>query len=279
MSRQSFSQLAVCSWSGAPASPGQLIERLQGMGLKRVQLALDPLLDNELWKETPELLKEAAVSVVSGMFGTPLEDYSTPASIRATGGIVPDAAYERVSGRISAYTKLLDVFGTDLVSFHAGFIPHDRNAPLRKILLSRLGKLADAFAASGKKLLLETGQEEAETLLELLKELERPNLRVNFDPGNLLLYSMGDPLEALELLLPWIEQIHIKDALPSGDRERWGVEMPAGQGQVDWRRFMAILDEADYRGNLVIERECGDNPVGEIRAATDFLLDSGAISR
>jgi sugar phosphate isomerase/epimerase len=135
----------------------------------------------------------------------------------------------------------------------------------------RLAELAAAFAVGKKLLLLETGQETAATLAALLDELDAPNLRVNFDPGNMLLYSMGDPVEALQILLPRIAQIHIKDAIPSGDPEVWGREMPAGEGRVDWPRFFEILAAADYAGDLVIERECGDDPVGEIRRTVKFL--------
>jgi sugar phosphate isomerase/epimerase len=73
------------------------------------------------------------------------------------------------------------------------------------------------------------------------------------------------------LLLPRIAQIHIKDAEPSGDIAIWGVEKPAGEGCVDWPAFFDVLAAADYAGALVIERECGTQPVAEIRRAKDYL--------
>jgi sugar phosphate isomerase/epimerase len=173
--------------------------------------------------------------------------------------------------RVPRYLALLDQLGLDKISFHAGFIPHEPDNPLRPVMRERLAALAARFASGGKLLLLETGQETAETLAALLDETDIPNLRVNFDPGNMLLYSMGDPVAALRLLLPRIAQIHIKDAVPSGNPEVWGEEKPAGEGRVDWPSFFEILTNADYAGDLVIERECGNDPVGEIKRAAAFL--------
>jgi sugar phosphate isomerase/epimerase len=271
MRTQTLQQLAVCSWSGQPDSPQTLLQRLDAIGLKRIQLALDPILARPAWADALRLLRDAGVTVVSGMFETGAEDYSTPASIRKTGGLLPDAAFAAVFARVPAYLALLDELGLDKVSFHAGFIPHDGTDLHRALMIKRLGQLAAAFAKGKKLLLLETGQETAPTLVSLLDELGAPNLRVNFDPGNMLLYSMGDPIAALETLLPRIAQIHIKDAIPSGDSEVWGRETPAGEGQVDWRRFFEILANANYAGDLVIERECGNDPVNEIARAIRFL--------
>ena len=271
MHTQTLQQLAVCSWSGWPDSPQTLLQRLDAIGLKRIQLALDPILAKPAWAGTLRLLREAGVAVVSGMFENGVEDYATPAIIRETGGVLPDAAFAAMLARVPAYLALLDELGLDKVSFHAGFIPHDLANPRRALMTERLTRLAAAFAEGGKLLLLETGQETAQTLVALLDELALPNLRVNFDPGNMLLYSMGDPIAALETLLPRIAQIHIKDAIPSGNPEVWGQEMPAGEGHVDWARFFEILTKAGYAGDLVIERECGNDPVGEIKRAAVYL--------
>ena len=58
----------------------------------------------------------------------------------------------------------------------------------------------------------ETGQETAELLRRTLDELKCSNLKVNFDPANVLLYDKGDPLRAVEILGPDIRSVHVKDA-------------------------------------------------------------------
>lgn len=271
MRPQTRQQLAVCSWSGRPETPQALIERLNATGLRRIQIALNPLLENPAWRDALPRLRDAGISIVSGMFETGAEDYTTPASIRATGGIAPDAPYAHTLERIPRYIALLDEMHLDKVSFHAGFFPHTPGDPRYAIMRSRLETIVRRFATAGKQLLLETGQETAQTLATLLASIKAPLLKVNFDPGNMLLYSMGDPIAALEQLLPYIAQIHIKDAIASGDPEQWGCEKPAGEGHVDWPRFFQILAQADYTGDLVIERECGNDPVGEIKRALACL--------
>ena len=59
---------------------------------------------------------------------------------------------------------------------------------------------------------LETGQETAVVLLQVLAKLARANVAVNFDPANMILYDKGNPIEALQVLGPWVRQVHIKDA-------------------------------------------------------------------
>src|SRR5258708_13135868 len=84
-------RLAVCSWSLQPATAQELITKLQATGIRRVQLALDPLWENPgAWETSIELFERARITAVSGMFGCLREDYSTLESIRTTGGLAPD---------------------------------------------------------------------------------------------------------------------------------------------------------------------------------------------
>ena len=89
-------RLAVCSWSLQAATPQELAEKLQATGISRVQLALDPLREEPaVWGETEAMLKQAGITIVSGMFGCVGEDYSTLDTIRVTGGIAPDETWEQ----------------------------------------------------------------------------------------------------------------------------------------------------------------------------------------
>ena len=97
----------------------------------------------------------------------------------------------------------------ELVTFHAGFLPHDAEDPERAKVLGRLRDVADVFANKRVKLGLETGQESAPTLASVLTELDHPNVGVNFDPANMILYGMGI-LEAIRVLASSVVQIHVK---------------------------------------------------------------------
>jgi len=261
--------LAVCSWSLRPTSPADLVEQLKAAGLDAVQLHLDPLRAG--WDEAATLaaLRRAGVTIVSGMMTMAGEDYDTLESIRATGGVRPDATWPANLAAAADHAAMAARLGLTLVTFHAGWIPHDSADPLRGVMLQRLRTLIDVFAKAGVRVGLETGQESAATLLDVLAEL--PASVVNFDPANMLLYGMGDAHEALQRLGPRVAQIHAKDALPAGTPGQWGSEVPVGTGGVDWPRFVAIARAVCPRAGFVIEREAGDQRVADVRAAAAVL--------
>ena len=126
----------------------------------------------------------------------------------------------------------------------------------------------------GIDLVFETGQETAGDLWAFLDHLEDrgvTNLGVNFDPANMILYDKGDPIEALRRLLPRVRSIHIKDAVRTDTPGEWGAEAVVGEGQVDWPAFLRVLAEGGYAGDLLVEREWGDDRVGAARTAIDVI--------
>lgn len=265
-------RLAVCSWSLQPTDAGDFIARLSGTGITRVQLALDPLRDTpRLWENTGALFRENGIETVSGMFGCAGEDYSTLESIRLTGGIAPDATWEQNLANIRATAELASELGLKLVTFHAGFLPHEETDPAFGKMLKRLETVARIFSAKDILLGLETGQESASSLAEFLRKLDMPGVGVNFDPANMILYGKGDPLQAIRILGPRILQVHIKDALRTTVPGTWGEEVPAGSGHVDWAGFFATLREEKFSGNFVIEREAGIQRAADIRTARNLF--------
>ena len=265
-------RLAVCSWSLQPASPQSLLDQLRSIGIPRVQLGLDPIRDQPaVWGQTAELFAANQITIVSGMFGTIGEDYSTLDSIRQTGGIVPDQHWDQNWKNIQQNATLTKAMGLRFVAFHAGFLPHDENDPALPKLRDRLARIADLFGNLGVDVGFETGQEDAHTLRAFLDKLARPNVGVNFDPANMILYDKGDPIAALRTLGPWLKQCHIKDALRTTVPGTWGQEVVVGTGQVDWRAFFQTLEDQKFHGDLCIEREAGDQRVADIRAGRDYL--------
>jgi sugar phosphate isomerase/epimerase len=273
MNKSQFAErLAICSWSLHPAAPQDLAARVAEIGLQRVQLALDPVRDApEAWGKVKDVLRAKGIAIVSGMFGCIGEDYTSLESIRRTGGIAPDETWEQNWNQIRVTAALAQQMGLKLITFHAGFLPHDEQDPGFAKMLRRLGEVADIFNAAGLAVALETGQETAPVLLKLLQKLKRANVGVNFDPANMLLYDKGDPIQALRLLGPWVRQVHIKDARRTRQPGTWGDEVPAGAGEVDWPAFFATLEEINFPGNLVIEREAGNQRVADIRQASELV--------
>src|SRR4029077_19388022 len=128
----------------------------------------------------------------------------------------------------------------------------------RKPFLETLGTVSQLAAEKGITVAFETGQESSKLLRRTLDDLKCPNLKVNFDPANMLLYDKDDPIKAVELLGPDIRTVHVKDALRTKVPGTWGEEVPLGKGQANIKAFVKTLKKVGYRGPLCIEREVGD---------------------
>ena len=261
-------RLAVCSWSLQPKSVDELIAGMREIGLTRIQLALDPLLEpTDGWKDTFPRLRDAGLEVISGMMGCVGEDYTTIETIHKTGGVVPDNTWPQSWVNMQKAARIASDANLRMIGLHAGFIPNDEFDYVFAKVVKRISQLAGYFEDFSIQVALETGQERAKTLKTFLEYVSQFNVGVNFDPANMLLYGSGDPIEALKHLMPFVKQIHIKDAKRSAKPGEWGEEVVVGTGEVAWGEFFDILEERRYSGFLAIEREAGNNRAGDIRAA------------
>ena len=251
--------IGVCSWSLQVKSVPELKQLLDRLGVDVVQIACgDP--HHAAWEEgdrLPETARAAGFRMTGAMLGFPGEDYATPQAIQKTGGFGnPATRAERLERFRWALDRTRALGLTDLM-LHAGFIPEPHD-PDRRPFLDTLTRVSDLAQAKGVTVAFETGQETADLLRLTLDELRCPNLKVNFDPANMLLYDKGDPLRAVEILAPDIRSVHVKDANRPTTPGTWGEEVPLGRGQVNIRRFVETLQKVGYRGPLCIEREVGN---------------------
>ncbi|WZO96630.1 sugar phosphate isomerase/epimerase family protein [Isosphaeraceae bacterium EP7] len=263
--------LGVCSWSLQVKNIPELKRLLDGLGVSVAQLACgDP--HHASWDEGDDLAQAALASGLTftgAMLGFPGEDYTTPQTIKETGGFGnPADRPERLNRLAWALDRTRALGLTDLM-LHAGFIP-EPGSPDRVGMLETLAKAGQMAAEKGVTLAFETGQETAQLLRQTLDDLRSPNIKVNFDPANMLLYDMGDPHKAVELLGPDIRSVHVKDAIRPSVPGQWGQEVPLGQGEVDIRKFVKTLKKVGYTGALVVEREVGDQ-AGRLKDVADGL--------
>jgi sugar phosphate isomerase/epimerase len=198
------------------------------------------------------------------------QSYTDVPAIRRTVGLgIPELQEHRV--RIALlYSDVAQELGVNALAGHAGFIPQ-RGHPEYHGLVEALRRILDRCAARGQSFHLETGQEPAVQLLQFIQDVGRPNLGVNFDPANMILYGTGEPLAALDVLAAHVRGVHCKDAVPSGDPALLGVEVPMGQGSVDLGGVVRKLRAIGYRGPLVIEREHGPRVRGDVVEARTYL--------
>ena len=273
--KKSFlSRLAVCSWSLQPADPAGLASRLLELGLSRVQLDLDPLRENAaVWSTLPAVFADAGVTVVSGMFRTVGEDYTSLETIRRTGGLVPDSTWDANWNNLQITARNARQLGLEIVMTHAGFLPHDPADPTFGKMIGRMRQVARLFADHGLTLCCETGQERAAALVSFLDHLHEPNVAVNFDPANMLLYHNGDPVSALRTIGPQVKSCHLKDAIVPTLPGAWGDEVPIGTGQVDWPAFFDTMTAIHFPGFFCFEREAGNQRLADIAAGLAFVTN------
>lgn len=200
------------------------------------------------------------------------ENYADIASVRNTVGLVPLALR---AARLEITKKLSD-FGCEVgikrFAFHVGCVPENPDDPAYMPIARMLRVLAEHCRFNGQQLCFETGQENADSLLRLIADTRESNVKVNFDPANMILYGSGDPIEALGKLAPHVVTVHCKDGRSPAAPGKLGTEVPLGQGEVGFERFIAKLREIGYAGPLCIEREIsGDRQIADVRQGIELL--------
>lgn len=221
-------------------------------------------------------VKEYGITVSCVFLGFDGESYETIQKASETVGFVPKATQKarlEEAREISDFTKLL---GVEAIGSHIGFVPHDRSCIEYKEMVLAIQDLADYLKANGQRLHLETGQEAAENLLQFLTDVGRDNIFINFDPANLILYGMGNPIESLKKVGKYVRSIHCKDGTKTTGKPGvdWGCEVPFGMGDVNAGLFLRTLKEIGYDGPLTIEREIPQDPErqkSEIRQAKALI--------
>jgi sugar phosphate isomerase/epimerase len=206
-------------------------------------------------------LKEYGIRITVVFGGFPGESYADIPTVTRTVGLVPPATRaERLADMkdISDFARRL---GVDTVALHLGFVPHETRDSLYRDVVAVTQDLCEHCRSNGQRLHLETGQETAEGLLQFIGDVNRDNLFVNFDPANMILYGSGEPIEALRKVGRYVRSVHCKDARwAANPGKEWGCEVPLGQGDVGFDRFLKTLKEIGYDGPLTIEREIPQEP-------------------
>ncbi len=180
---------------------------------------------------------------------------------------------------------------TNVVTTHIGVVPGDKNHPRYKIMQDACRELSEYAVNNGAYFAVETGPERATVLKEFLDSLVSGGVRVNLDPANFVMVTGDDPVKAVRTLGSYIVHTHAKDGIKllDGDPEyiyqvvhpipteyegkEFFREVPLGTGNVDFKAYLAALDEIGYKGFLTIEREVGDNPYEDIKTAYAFLRE------
>ncbi|MDR1485588.1 MAG: sugar phosphate isomerase/epimerase [Planctomycetaceae bacterium] len=207
-------------------------------------------------------LSEHGIKITAVFLGFEGESYETIDITAQTVGFVPQktrAARLVEAFEISDFAKLLNV---NYIGSHIGFVPHDRRSNEYAEVVETIRSLCKYLKKNSQSLTLETGQESVQALLTFMDDVAATNIFINFDPANLILYGIGNPIEALQLVGRRVRGVHCKDAVTTTGTPGidWGREVPFGSGEVDAEKFIRTLHNTGYRGALTIEREIPEQP-------------------
>jgi L-ribulose-5-phosphate 3-epimerase len=257
--------------TGIAADPEPVIKHVHDLGFPTCQLSFGAFDDGTAAKLRDALAKYSVEVSSAVAIGPPPEIYDFyqgPMTI----GLVPRKYREARIARMKQVSDFAKKAGIGAVQSHCGFLPENPNEPLYDEAVKAIRTVAEYCKQNGQTFRCETGQETPITLVRAIKDVGLDNVGVNFDAANLILYGKANPVDAVEVLGPYIMGVHAKDGLYPTNPKQLGREVPIGQGKVNFPALIGLLKKAGYQNPLTIEREIeGAKQTEDILAAKAYL--------
>jgi L-ribulose-5-phosphate 3-epimerase len=126
--------------------------------------------------------------------------------------------------------------------------------------MGNIYELADYAADRGVLIGLEIHGDimaNAKLSIPLIKEIDRPNVLINYDTANCEFYGDTAAADEMAVVAPYLVHVHLKDKRGSG--RLW--DFPAvGEGHVAFNRILEILAQAGYANPFGVEIEFQGEP-------------------
>ena len=130
----------------------------------------------------------------------------------------------------------------------------------RAAFLERIRPLADEAARDGIEICLETHGgllATGQISKALIEEIGKPNIGINYDPGNVIHYGDVRPEADLPGAVDKVVHMHVKDQI--GGAGVWNFPT-VGTGEVDFAALFKTLDQAGFDGPCSVEIEFQGEP-------------------
>jgi sugar phosphate isomerase/epimerase len=256
---------------GVPKLAEPAIKRVHDLGLPTCQVHVQDVSAEAAASLRAALDRygvEATSAVATGPGKEIYDFYQGPLTI----GLVPREFRAQRIAHMKQVSDFAAKAGVPAVQGHCGFIPENPNDPLYQEAVDAIRTVASYCRQNGQKFRCETGQETPITLVRAIRDIGLDNVGVNFDAANLIMYGKANPVDAVEVLGPYIQGVHAKDGLYPTDPKQLGREVPIGEGKVNFPAFVARLKQIGYRNPLTIEREIsGEKQTADILASKAYL--------
>ncbi|HVO96902.1 MAG TPA: sugar phosphate isomerase/epimerase family protein [Bryobacteraceae bacterium] len=267
-------EIGVMFWDGRDN-----LADLRKLGVRAGQLGVGPdvALSSEAAAQWREKIADAGFSIFTVVCAYQGEDYADIPTVQQTVGFIPKATRAEREQRTIEASDFAAALGVKSIACHIGFVPEDHANPDYIAVRDMVRRICAHAAGHGQTFALETGQEPADTLLSFLRDAGCDNLKINFDPANMILYGSGDPIEAFQKLASHVVSVHAKDGDWPTAHGSLGRERPLGQGSVGIPRFVETLKKVGYNGSVNVEREIEDQQqrLADIEMAVGLLKSLG----
>lgn len=163
--------------------------------------------------------------------------------------------------------------GVTDVATHMGYIPENPYDPEFIPMCDAIRKVAKHLADNGQYLLFETGQETPVAMIRCFEQVDMPNLGVNLDTANLILYGKANPVDSLDIIGKYVRNLHTKDGFYPTNGHDLGEMAPLGEGKVDFVKLFTKLKDIGYQTYLTIECELGGQTrIEDVRHDRDYIV-------
>ncbi len=126
----------------------------------------------------------------------------------------------------------------------------------KEVAYERLRRAGDVARRHRVTIVLETHPDlgaTADDHRETMRQINHPNVRVNFDTGNITFYNKGtDAVTELKKIIDYVATVEMKDH--NGQYKVWNFPV-LGKGVVDFPAVLKVLEEHDFRGPITMEVE------------------------
>jgi L-ribulose-5-phosphate 3-epimerase len=161
------------------------------------------------------------------------------------------------AARFGRAIDIASALGMSIVNTYTGDAESDAE---REAWFANMQDLCDRAARHGLKIGMETDSNMLPTAAignAILDQIGRPEvIGFNYDPGNVVYYTGADPITDIELAIPRMVHLHLKDKI--GGKGVFNFP-PPGDGELDLMAMIRKLDAAGYTGPISAEVEFDEN--------------------